>query len=206
MANTSKSRTTRRSNARRSTGSRSTTSRSTRRTSTRSTTSARSNRRRPSAARKSSTTRRSTAGRTSSVSKSRSSASRSTRSSASRKTSSSSSKSYSAVKQQLDQQINALRQLKSQAEGKATQNRPSPATISRFANVVNSGGVIRKASTAAIQRTAGRNQQCKTAGAAFKALKSKYGATIKAVTPAKNGGWLIAASSTWKGKPFKFGQ
>jgi hypothetical protein len=195
MANTSKSRTTRRSSARRSTGSRNTTSRSTRRTS------ARASARRATAARRTGTTRRSTASRSR-----RTSAAGKSRSTASRKTSSSSSQSYTSVKQQLDQQINALRQLKSQAEGKGAQGRPSPATISRFANVVNSGGVIRKASTAAIQRTAGRNRQCRTAGAAFKALKSKYGATIKAVSPAKNGGWLIAASSTWKGKPFKFGQ
>ncbi len=210
MPNTTKSRTPRRrSSTRRSTTSRATGSSRTRRTGTRSAARRTSTARRPSESSRSTSSR---TGRASAGSKSRRStasrgtASRSTRSTASRKSSSSASKNYSSVKRQLDQQITSLRQLKTQAEGTASQNRPSPTTITRFANVVSKGGVIRKASTAAIQRAAGKSQKINTASGALKALKSKFGATIKAVTPAKNGGWLIAASSTWKGKPFKFGQ
>lgn len=154
------------------------------------------------------TTRRSTsAGRASASSRaSRPSTSRSSRSSAARKSSSGGSKGYGAVKNQLEQKIDSLRQIKAQAEGSSGKSRPSPATLTRFANVVSRGGVVRQASTQAIQRAASWKKPCNSAASVTKALKSKFGQTIKAVAPAKNGGWLIAASSTWKGKPFRFGR
>ncbi len=115
------------------------------------------------------------------------------------------SKTYASARQQFEQKIRSFQALKSQTSG-AGSARPTPATLQKFANVVNKGGIIRQASTPAIQRASGGKKSCNTASSAYKALRSKYGAAIKAVAPAKGGKWLIAAAPTWKGRPFKFGQ
>jgi len=166
-------------------------------------------------------TRRSTSSRTSSshtrsgtrsassgTSRTRSAASSGSRTGASQATRSTrtSGSTYTTVRNQLDKQIDSLRTLKAQTQGPAGKGRPTPATINKFANVVTGGGIVRQATTQAIQRTARWTKPCNSATTALKALRSKFGATIKAVAPSKNGGWLIAASPTWKGRPFSFGR
>jgi len=115
---------------------------------------------------------------------------------------------YQNVFWNLDQKAWAYKTLANQTYGAAKVKRPTPTTLTTFANWVNKGAILHCATKTQITKWASRpNKPFKptSATAVKNALCNKWGKTmIKAVCSDKNGKWLIATAPTWKGKPFSF--
>ncbi len=113
-------------------------------------------------------------------------------------------RSYSQVKNTLQCKINSYRCLFQQAQSSG-HYRPTPATINRFANLVNKGANIYCVSGSMIGRWTKWPTPITSASTALRGLKRRFGTAIKAVTPTGNGNsFLVATSGTFRGKPFKF--
>ncbi len=121
-------------------------------------------------------------------------------------TSRTSSASYTPIKRQFEQKIQSFQQLKSQTEGPATAGRPSPSVLNRWANLVNKGAVVFEVPGTRIAKFTRAAKPITSAGAACRALQSKFGkTTIKGVIQSKNGRWLVATAATRSnGQPFRF--
>ncbi len=113
---------------------------------------------------------------------------------------------YAPIKQQFEEKIQSFRQLKAQIEGRATSSRPTPTTLTRWANFVNQGAVVFQVSGARLCRATNADQQFTTATSACRALQGKFGkTTIKGVIQSKTGQWLVAAEPRRSdGRPFRF--
>ncbi len=113
---------------------------------------------------------------------------------------------YAPIKQEFEQKIQSFRQLKAQTEGRANTSRPTPTTLTRWANFVNQGAVVFQVSGARLCRATNADQQFTTATSACRALQGKYGkTTIKGVIQSKTGQWLVAAEPRQSdGRPFRF--
>ena len=119
---------------------------------------------------------------------------------------SSSGTGYAPIKQQFEEKIQSFRQLKAQIDGRATGSRPTPTTLTRWANFVNQGAVVFQVSGARLCRATNADQQFTTATSACRALQGKFGkTTIKGVIQSKTGQWLVAAEPRCSdGRPFRF--
>lgn len=113
---------------------------------------------------------------------------------------------YAPIKQEFEQKIQSFRQLKAQIDGRATGSRPTPTTLTRWANFVNQGAVVFQVSGARLCRATNADQQFTTATSACRALQGKFGkTTIKGVIQSKTGQWLVAAEPRRSdGRPFRF--
>ena len=113
---------------------------------------------------------------------------------------------YAPIKQQFEEKIQSFRQLKAQIDGRATTSRPTPTTLTRWANFVNQGAVVFQVSGARLCRATNADQQFTTATSACRALQGKFGkTTIKGVIQSKTGQWLVAAEPRQSdGRPFRF--
>ena len=108
------------------------------------------------------------------------------------------------VRNNLQNKINSYRCLWQQMQYKGT-TKPTPATITRFTNLVNKGAYVWCISGNNITRWTNWPTPVKSAPMAMKGLKKKWGTAIKAVTPTGHGNtFLVATVCTYKGKPFKF--
>lgn len=117
--------------------------------------------------------------------------------------------SFTTVRNNLQNKIQSFQTLWRQTQGKGS-NRPSPATINRFASLVSKGAVIYTVSPTKISKFAkatGKSINWKTrspsAAAATKVLKAKFGGAVKGVFRGVDGKFVVAAAPQWKGKPFK---
>ncbi len=112
---------------------------------------------------------------------------------------------YQSVFNNIDQKISSYRTLANQTCGSASYKRPSPTTLSSFANWVNKGAIVHCCSANQISRWCKQQTPSNSPTAAKNALTKRFGSsTIKAVCCDKTGKYLIATSPTWKGKPFNF--
>lgn len=112
---------------------------------------------------------------------------------------------WTGVRSQLANKIQSYQTLQNQTQGPANPGQPSPATINRWTNLVNKGAVIWQVTPGQFARAARTPQKVKSASGALKALRSRFGTSaIKAVTPSRKGGWLVATASQVKGKSFRF--
>lgn len=116
------------------------------------------------------------------------------------------SKNFTAVRNDIQNKITSFRCLFAQTNLTGS-NKPSPAIINRFSNLVSKGAVVHKVtgSTIAKWNKKNNNKATFTASWAMKGLKCKFGAAIKAVCPTGNGKtYLVATTPTFNGKPVKF--
>ncbi len=115
-------------------------------------------------------------------------------------------KNYTAVRNDIQCKINSFRCLYAQTNI-AGRNKPSPAILNKFSNLVSKGAVVHKVSGSTIAKWNKNKTQSPsfTMSWAMKGLKSKYGAAVKAVCPTGNGRqFLVATTPTFKGKTVKF--
>ena len=115
-------------------------------------------------------------------------------------------KNYTAVRNDIQCKINSFRCLYAQTNI-AGRNKPSPAILNKFSNLVSKGAVIHKVSGSTIAKWNKNKTQSPsfTMSWAMKGLKSKFGAAVKAVCPTGNGRqFLVATNPTFKGKTVKF--
>jgi len=104
--------------------------------------------------------------------------------------------------------MNSWKTLYNQTRGPAKYNRPTPTTLNTFANWVTKGAIVHTVSPTQVSRWA-RNWSQQFNPNSLTSCKNflwwKYGKqTIKAVSWAKNGWFMIATSQTWNGKPFNW--
>lgn len=121
---------------------------------------------------------------------------------------------YKNVGCTLQQKISSFKTLYNQTTGGAATNRPSPTTINTFANWVNKGAVIQTVSPTQLNKwcnnfkgtkPATKKWNVNTASGCKQFLCQRFGkSTIKAVTKAKNGAWLVATAPVVKGRTFNF--
>jgi Ni,Fe-hydrogenase I large subunit len=117
---------------------------------------------------------------------------------------------YKTCYQSFSQKVDSWRTLYNQTFGAAKTARPTPTTLNTFANWINKGAIVHQISASAINKLGHAWYKdfkgCKTPTSCRQILTRKFGkTTIKAVTRAKNGAYLVATAPTYKGKPFNFG-
>ncbi len=106
--------------------------------------------------------------------------------------------------------INSYKMLYKQTCGPAKYTRPTPATLTTFANWINKGAVVHTCTSAQVARWArgyemNFNSRTGSPTTCKNVLATKFGkTTIKAVAKTKSGAYMVATSPTWKGKPFCF--
>jgi hypothetical protein len=116
-----------------------------------------------------------------------------------------SSGSFTTIRNELECKINALQCLYATTKSPNARWSPSPAQISKFANLVNKGANIHKVTGRQIAKWSKSYSNVTTPTTAMKALKYRFGAAVKGVTfGPSSGNFLVATASTIKGKPFKF--
>lgn len=116
-----------------------------------------------------------------------------------------SSGSFTTIRNQIENKINAFQQLYATTQSPNTKWSPSPAQITKFCNLVNKGANVYKVTGRQIARWSKNYNSVTTPTTAMKALKNRFGTAVKGVTfGPTNGNFLVATASTIKGKPFKF--
>lgn len=117
---------------------------------------------------------------------------------------------YKSVCTSFEGKVNSFKTLVKQVKGPARYTRPTPTQLNTFANWINKGALVQSVSCAQIAKWAmtanvNFNTGNPTVTSCKNVLSSKFGkTTIKCVARNKTGGFMVATSSTWKGKPFCF--
>lgn len=113
---------------------------------------------------------------------------------------------YSSIYNNFSQKLQSIKTLCNQATGPAKGKRPSPTTLTTFANWLNKGCNVCTLSNTQVQKWAyatGQNFSPNSITNAKNVLWTKFGKNaIKAVTCDKNGGFLVACAPTVNGRPF----
>ena len=113
---------------------------------------------------------------------------------------------YQPYAQTFETKMNSWRTLYNQTRGTASYQRPTPTTLNTFANWVNKGAIIHTVSPTQMNRWAktwNKSFNPKNITSCKNFLWDKYGkTTIKAVSWAKNGWYMVATTPTYNGKPF----
>jgi len=105
---------------------------------------------------------------------------------------------FSTVRNNFKNKINAY-------SGGSNKQGPTPSQLNTFGRWIEKGARLQKVTPTQLNRWAGTSRRNWTPTAAKNCLASKWGKScIKAVTNNKTGGFLVATSSTRKGKPFRF--
>ncbi len=106
--------------------------------------------------------------------------------------------------------INSYKTLYNQTQGTAKYTRPTPGILNTFANWINKGACIQTVSCTQVAKW-GRptkwnfNTRNPNMTTCKSILWNKFGkSTIKAVARTKTGGYMVATTPTYKGKPFNF--
>ncbi len=117
---------------------------------------------------------------------------------------------YKTVSNSFAAKINSYKMLYNQTCGAAKCTRPTTTTLNTFANWINKGAVVQCCTKTQVVRWANAsnvnfNSRTPTIASCKNVLAKKFGkATIKAVAQTKTGGFMVATSPTWNGKPFCF--
>ena len=112
---------------------------------------------------------------------------------------------YSNIYNAFEWKMRSYRTLWDQTRGPAKYSRPTPATLKTFANWINKGSYVWRVTNSQINKWCNTNRKYSSGTAVKSALCQTFGKnTIKAVACDKGGGYLVATSPTWKGKPFHF--
>lgn len=116
-----------------------------------------------------------------------------------------SSGSFTTIRSQIENKINAYQHLYATTKSPNTKWSPSPAQITKFCNLVNKGANVYKVTGRQIAKWSKTYNNVTSPATAMKALKNRFGAAVKGVTfGPTSGNFLVATASTHKGKPFKF--
>lgn len=111
---------------------------------------------------------------------------------------------FASVRSQCQNKINAYQTVVTQTAGAGAKFRPTPSQLNTFARLIDKGAQIQRVTNSQLNRWAGRSRNW-TPGAAKSVLSRKFGkSSIKAVAFNKTGGFIVATSSTRKGRPFRF--
>lgn len=119
---------------------------------------------------------------------------------------------YRTVCNTFENKIASFKTLVNQTQGPAKFGRPTPATLTSFANWVNKGAIVQTCTPAQVARWA-RSTNCtfnpRTASPSTcrTVLTAKFGkSAIKAVARTKNGQFMVCTSPTCNGRSFCFPQ
>lgn len=115
-----------------------------------------------------------------------------------------SSRSFNTIRNDLQTKICSYQFLFATTKGGKKSWCPTPATISKFTNLVNKGAVIHKVTGQQVAKWAHTHKPYTSPTSAYKALKSRFGSAVKGVTYGPGGNFLVATSNFHKGKPFRF--
>ncbi len=122
-----------------------------------------------------------------------------------RKTTTNAAPGYRNIYDSFECKVRSYKTLWDQTRGAAKHTRPTPATLKTFSTWINKGANVWRVTNTQINKWCKTNQQYKTGTSVKNALCKTFGkTTIKAVACDKKGGYIVATSPTWKGKPFHF--
>ncbi|MBW7904289.1 MAG: hypothetical protein LC135_12860 [Phycisphaerae bacterium] len=109
---------------------------------------------------------------------------------------------FTTCRRTIEAKIGSYRALNQQFGGKGYVAGFSPAAANKWIRFVNSGACVYSFSNNEFTRTFGRTCAMSTPNNAFRILRNRFGAGIKAVTRGKASTWLIAASPSVTARPF----
>ena len=109
---------------------------------------------------------------------------------------------YNTYKKEIQAKIGSYRTITQQFSGVGKVTAFSPSGANTWIRYVNQGAWVYKFNNVQFCRHFGSNWSRTTPTAAFRYLKRKYGAGIKAVTRGKGSNWLVAAMPKVTGSPF----
>jgi hypothetical protein len=109
---------------------------------------------------------------------------------------------YTNYKKELQAKIGSYRTINQQFTGAGKVTAFSPTGANKWINYVNQGAWVYKWNNAQFCRYFGTHWNNATPNAAYRYLKQKYGAGIKAVTRGKGNYWLVAAMPKVNARPF----
>ncbi len=118
--------------------------------------------------------------------------------------------SHKNVSKSFQGKIDSYKMLYKQTCGTAKHHRPSPTILNTFANWINKGAVVQTVTCSQVAKWAKAdnknfNTRNPTVASCKNVLTAKFGkSTIKCCARTKTGGFMIATTPTWKGKPFCF--
>jgi hypothetical protein len=108
--------------------------------------------------------------------------------------------SYTSIRSQFQNKMNFYKTLCAQTTSGAAKNRPTPAQLNSISKWIDKGAVLKSVTNTQLNRWAGTNRNW-TPNAAKSTLASKWGKScVKAVAYNKSGGFIVATTSTQKGK------
>ena len=109
---------------------------------------------------------------------------------------------YNNYKKELQAKIVSYRTINQQFTGTGYVTAFSPTGANKWINYVNQGAWVYKFNNAQFCRWFGTHWNNATPTAAYRYLRNKYGAGIKAVTRGKGNNWLVAAMPKITARPF----
>ena len=109
---------------------------------------------------------------------------------------------YNNYKKELQAKIGSYRTINQQFTGVGKVTAFSPTGANKWIKYVNQGAWIYKFNNAQFCRFFGSHFGNATPTAAYRYLRQKYGAGIKAVTRGKGNNWLVAAMPKVNARPF----
>jgi hypothetical protein len=109
---------------------------------------------------------------------------------------------FTTCRRTIEAKLGSYRALNQQFGGKGYVAGFSPAAANKWIRFVNSGACVYSFSNNEFARSFGRTCAMTTPNNAFRILRNRFGAGIKAVTRGKANTWLIAASPSVTARPF----
>ncbi|QOJ14693.1 MAG: hypothetical protein HRU75_08600 [Planctomycetia bacterium] len=109
---------------------------------------------------------------------------------------------YSNIREELQQRASSYRTLYSECSGPGKVTGFSPTTAKSWVRFVNNGCYVYRWNNAEFCRTFGNKFGAFSNTIAFRTLRQRFGAGIKAVTRGKGNCWLIAATNSVTARPF----
>lgn len=110
---------------------------------------------------------------------------------------------FNNVVTDCEQRIGSYRNISSQCTGPGRITTFSPTTANKFLRLVDNGTLVYRFSNPEFCRFFGQQLGAATTPAAFRTLRQKFGTGIKAVSRGRNNCWLVAASESVSGRPFR---
>lgn len=107
---------------------------------------------------------------------------------------------FKTQRTEITAKIGSFRTLNSQVTGAGKVTTFSPTTAQKWINFVNTGARVYKFNNNQVARYCGTTTP--TTNTAFRCLRSKFGAGIKAVARGRGNTWLVAATSKVNSGPF----
>ncbi len=114
-----------------------------------------------------------------------------------------SSPQFATVRDECAWRIGSYRNIYSQVSGSGATPAFSPTIARRWLKFVNAGTPVYQFSPTQFARFFGTQFNTQEPTTAFRWLRNKYGAGIKAVTRGKGGVWLVAATPRVAARPFR---